>query len=100
MAEWLGKALQKLLQRFESARDLSKRLNCLKIFGSFFICNDLQLGNFKLSLSRKIIHINTLNFKINYILKQEFKLLHSLAKENAIIVNQTILKQMDKKHTN
>ena len=25
VAEWLGRALQKLLQRFESARDLGKR---------------------------------------------------------------------------
>ncbi len=25
VAEWLGKALQKLLQRFESARDLSNK---------------------------------------------------------------------------
>ena len=28
LAEWLGKALQKLLQRFESARDLSKNKAC------------------------------------------------------------------------
>ena len=26
MAEWLGRALQKLLQRFKSARDLSSRM--------------------------------------------------------------------------
>lgn len=33
MAEWLGKALQKLLQRFESARDLSLgRSNCPAFF--------------------------------------------------------------------
>ena len=31
VAEWLGKALQKLLQRFESARDLPKKRAC-KIF--------------------------------------------------------------------
>ncbi len=32
VAEWLGKALQKLLQRFESARDLKKK----SPFGDFF----------------------------------------------------------------
>ena|GEM_PF-3139685 len=35
VAEWLGRALQKLVQQFESARDLEKRRNSLEI-GSFF----------------------------------------------------------------
>ena len=32
MAEWLGRALQKLLQRFESARDLLKPPILLEVF--------------------------------------------------------------------
>lgn len=35
VAEWLGKALQKLLQRFEPARDLDKKPPP-KIGGGFF----------------------------------------------------------------
>lgn len=30
MAEWLGRALQKLLQQFESARDLAKAQQCAR----------------------------------------------------------------------
>jgi hypothetical protein len=37
LAEWLGKALQKLLQQFESARDLSgTQKSCTVIPCSFF----------------------------------------------------------------
>ncbi len=32
VAEWLGRALQKLLQRFESARDLGKREQSNRLF--------------------------------------------------------------------
>ena len=38
LAEWLGKALQKLLQRFESARDLQIWLikNVVSFYSAFF----------------------------------------------------------------
>jgi hypothetical protein len=36
LAEWLGKALQKLLQQFESARDLGKQKAILKRGGFFY----------------------------------------------------------------
>ncbi len=38
LAEWLGKALQKLLQRFESARDLSNRSESpqISVCGDFY----------------------------------------------------------------
>jgi DNA topoisomerase IB len=36
VAEWLGKALQKLLQRFESARDLNIKWKDLLNFGRSF----------------------------------------------------------------
>ena len=40
MAEWLGKALQKLLQRFESARDLENEHKMPAIIaGIFYKCN-------------------------------------------------------------
>ena len=40
MAEWLGKALQKLLQRFESARDLKNRPDILS--GRFLINSNMN----------------------------------------------------------
>ena len=36
MAEWLGTALQKLLQRFESASDLKMSPSTLRVEGLFF----------------------------------------------------------------
>ena len=46
MAEWLGSALQKQLQRFESASDLQKRIPvCISKLGFFFYTNPkLALG--------------------------------------------------------
>ena len=38
MAEWLGTALQKLLQRFESASDLQERLTFLSVVFCFLRC--------------------------------------------------------------
>ena len=42
MAEWLGRALQKLLQRFKSARDLSSRI------GGVFWVNHKKKQNYLL----------------------------------------------------
>ena len=36
VAEWLGKALQKLVQRFESARDLKNTPRCMRT--GVFLC--------------------------------------------------------------
>lgn len=43
MAEWLGRALQKLLQRFESARDLDKNTSKAPNFGAFAIDSGPEL---------------------------------------------------------
>lgn len=41
VAEWLGSALQKLLQRFESARDLKQKAS--EISEAFFISSGLGM---------------------------------------------------------
>ncbi len=54
VAEWLGSALQKLLQRFESARDLKKRLPILAAFFNLTPKPRLNLGrDLKKRLSMK-----------------------------------------------
>lgn len=47
MAEWLGKALQKLLQRFESARDLRSEIKMPAIFAGIFYKTQLPMPNKK-----------------------------------------------------
>ena len=44
MAEWLGSALQKLLQRFESAPDLQQKA---RLSPGFFVMNVFLLFNCK-----------------------------------------------------
>ena len=63
VAEWLGRALQKLVQRFESARDLQKFKKHLK--GCFFCCSVETFGSpssdirtIALSLQHAILLIN------------------------------------------
>ncbi len=41
LAEWLGSALQKLLQRFESARDLRKKSKAGQNMTGFLFVSDL-----------------------------------------------------------
>ena len=43
MAEWLGRALQKLLQRFESARDLNKKSTLWVDFFRLLYCGFEQV---------------------------------------------------------
>ena len=47
MAEWLGSALQKLLQRFESAFDLIFTVNACKLNLQAFLVVGMFLTNFK-----------------------------------------------------
>lgn len=50
VAEWLGRALQKLVQRFESARDLRKNRLCK--LGRFFSLNEIAC-----SMMERILYI-------------------------------------------
>ena len=47
VAEWLGRALQKLVQRFESARDLTDALNALA-FRAFYFFYKTTKGTLRL----------------------------------------------------
>lgn len=51
MAEWLGRALQKLLQRFESARDLQKQQKAPQ--KGAFCCLEVFAENNKLHFLKK-----------------------------------------------
>ena len=74
VAEWLGRALQKLLQRFESARDLLKPPILWRFF---YLLQSLICQNiYKISIS---YFIKSLNFSISSIFRFQTpkKIVHS-----------------------
>ena len=48
VAEWLGRALQKLVQRFESARDLGKRTGPKKESRFYFMNSSIKVRSTEL----------------------------------------------------